>query len=187
MRQKDGVPVSPCVIPAKKIKLMLNRMKINEQASRQFHQIFLILLIFFMMLVGACSFTKLFSMRIGKPNEKIFVEAKEIERGKRHSIITVEFENIREWKSVGSSIFIMCSIREFVKCRGYNWFATVDGYGARGRILVILLESKEEKPKEVFSVDEKIIKNKEIFISEINGYRSEYICKNIVKHAVINY
>ena len=71
------------------------------------------------------------------------ITVREIERRPRSSVIQIEVRQVGS--SVGSSFFILCSIRKLAIVRGAGqYIATLEDYGSRDGMLVGFLHSKQE-------------------------------------------
>ena len=134
-----------------------------------------------------------FSIIIGDKSQPTYVEAIEEVRKEKYSVFAISFNNIREWKSVGSSMFSHCSIRELVISRGANWYATSSfEEGGISKYLVVLLNNINENPSEIYQQSQQKYNDVEPTFSDIlsvsgpehikNGYKIQsMLCANIAK------
>jgi hypothetical protein len=85
------------------------------------------------------------SKRFGNPKMDIVV--KEVERRERASVIDIKIN--APGSSVGSSFFILCSIRQLAQIRGnYRYIVKLDDQPKR-RMLVGFLRRRDEAPAEL--------------------------------------
>jgi hypothetical protein len=83
------------------------------------------------------------SSRMGVGSTDISV--REIERRARASVVVVEMRKIAS--SVGSSFFVLCSIRKLAKARGgFRYVAKLEETPGRGQMLIGFLKSADEPP-----------------------------------------
>jgi hypothetical protein len=70
---------------------------------------------------------------------------KEVERRPRASVVEIKINSVGS--SVGSSFFILCSIRQLAKLRGpYRYIVKLEEHPKRGQMLVGFLGDAEESP-----------------------------------------
>ena len=84
------------------------------------------------------------SKRFGNP--KMDIVMTEVEQGRRTSVVDIKVNKIGS--SVGSSFFILCSLRELAKQRGgFHHIVKVEETPRRGQMLVGFLKSADEPPE----------------------------------------
>jgi hypothetical protein len=72
------------------------------------------------------------------------ISIREIERRPRVSVLSIETR--AAGSSVGSSFFLLCSIRQLADLRGgYRYIAKIESHGIKSRMVIGFLESPEEK------------------------------------------
>jgi hypothetical protein len=83
------------------------------------------------------------SKRFGNP--KMDIVLKEVERRERSSVIDIEISKVGS--SVGSSFFILCSLRQLAQLRGaYRYVVTLEKTPKYGQMLVGFLRSPSNNP-----------------------------------------
>jgi len=83
------------------------------------------------------------SQRYGE--SKMDIVVKEIERRERSSVVEVKINALGS--SVGSSFFLLCSLRRLALERGgYRYIVKIEEQPKRGQMLVGFLRSPEEEP-----------------------------------------
>jgi hypothetical protein len=82
------------------------------------------------------------SKRLGSPRWTSLV--KEVERRDRASVLEVKITTLGS--SVGSSLFIACSVRELARQRGARHVVKLDDRPKRGQMLVGFLSGPDESP-----------------------------------------
>jgi hypothetical protein len=83
------------------------------------------------------------SKRFG--SSKMDIVLKEVERRPRASVVEIKINSVGS--SVGSSFFILCSIRQLAKLRGpYRYIVKLEEHPKRGQMLVGFLGDAEESP-----------------------------------------
>ncbi len=76
---------------------------------------------------------------------KMDITVREVERRPRASVLDIEIRRIGS--SVGSSFFILCSVRRLAQARGgFRHIAKLDEIPGRGQMLVGFLESASDPP-----------------------------------------
>ena len=71
------------------------------------------------------------------------IKVREIERRERSSVIQVDIQSVGS--SVGSSFFLLCSIRQLALQRGgFRHIIKIEEYPQRGQMLIGFLRSGEE-------------------------------------------
>jgi len=81
------------------------------------------------------------SKRFG--NTKMDIKVREVERRERSSVIQVDIQSVGS--SVGSSFFLLCSIRQLALQRGgFRHIIKIEEYPQRGLMLIGFLRSGEE-------------------------------------------
>lgn len=81
------------------------------------------------------------SKRFG--NTKMDIKVREVERRERSSVIQVDIQSVGS--SVGSSFFLLCSIRQLALQRGgFRHIIKIEEYPQRGQMLIGFLRSSEE-------------------------------------------
>ncbi len=81
------------------------------------------------------------SKRLG--NSKMDIVVREIERRDRSSVVEIKITNIGS--SVGSSFFLLCSLRQLALERGgYRYIVKIEEHPKRGQMLVGFLRSPAE-------------------------------------------
>jgi hypothetical protein len=76
---------------------------------------------------------------------KMDIVVREIERRPRVSVLAIEIQAVGS--SVGSSFFLLCSVRELARQRGSSpYIAKVEQDGRPARMIVGFLASREEDP-----------------------------------------
>ena len=86
------------------------------------------------------------SKRFGNP--KMDIVLSEAERGPRSSVLDIKIKSVGS--SVGSSFFIVCSLRDLARQRGgYRHIVKLEEQPARGQMLVGFLNSADETPAHI--------------------------------------
>lgn len=81
-----------------------------------------------------------------RPDSKMDIVITEIERQPRTSLLEIKINNVGS--SVGSSFFLLCSVRELARQRGnFRYIAKVEGKLGRGQMLVGFLNNPAEMPE----------------------------------------
>lgn len=79
------------------------------------------------------------------PDTKTDIVVKEIERRPRASVLEITIRSVGS--SVGSSFFLLCSIRQLAQIRGgYRYIAKLEEHPTRGQMLVGFLRAADEPP-----------------------------------------
>ena len=77
-------------------------------------------------------------------NSKMDIVVKEVERRERSSVLDIKITSVGS--SVGSSFFLLCSIRQLAQVRGpYRYIIKLDDRPQRGQMLVGFLHNPDEK------------------------------------------
>jgi len=83
------------------------------------------------------------SKRFG--NSKMDIRVKEIERRERSSVIQIDIKSVGS--SVGSSFFLLCSIRDLALARGgYRHVVKIEEYPKPSQMLIGFLHKLDEDP-----------------------------------------
>ena len=83
------------------------------------------------------------SKRLG--GSKMDIVVREIERRDRSSVVEIKITNIGS--SVGSSFFLLCSLRQLASERGgYRYIVKIEEQPKRGQMLVGFLRNSDEGP-----------------------------------------
>lgn len=83
------------------------------------------------------------SKRLG--NSKMDIVVKEVERRPRSSVLDIKVTTVGS--SVGSSFFLLCSIRQLAKQRGgFRYIAKLEETPRRGQMLVGFLSGPDDAP-----------------------------------------
>jgi hypothetical protein len=86
----------------------------------------------------------------GQSGGKMDISVREVERRPRSSVLGIEVRKVGS--SVGSSFFILCSVRALAHERGaYRYIVRAEDLPLRGQMLVGFLESADEAPEEADS------------------------------------
>ena len=86
------------------------------------------------------------SKRFG--NTKMDIKVREVERRERSSVIQVDIQSIGS--SVGSSFFLLCSIRQLALQRGgFRHIIKIEEYPQRGQMLIGFLRAAGENPADL--------------------------------------
>jgi hypothetical protein len=86
------------------------------------------------------------SKRFGNP--KMDIVLKEVERRERSSVIDIEISKVGS--SVGSSFFIVCSLRQLAQLRGaYRYVVKLEKTPKSGQMLVGFLRHPSDNPADV--------------------------------------
>ena len=79
------------------------------------------------------------------PNTKMDIVVKEIQRRPRSSVLEITIRSVGS--SVGSSFFLLCTIRQLAQIRGgYRYIAKLEEHPERGQMLVGFLRAVDEPP-----------------------------------------
>jgi hypothetical protein len=98
------------------------------------------------------------SKRIG--NSKIDIVVKEIDRRARSSVIQIDIKAIGS--SVGSSFFLLCSIRQLARQRGnFRFIVKIEEQPKPGQMIVGFLREANEDPAALGSEFQALGKSKE--------------------------
>lgn len=95
---------------------------------------------------AACNVqAQLFESRSAQTGAKMDITLREVERRPRASVLAIEIRQVGS--SVGSSFFILCSIRRLAQQRGgYRHIVKLEEHPARGQMLVGFLRSAADSP-----------------------------------------
>jgi hypothetical protein len=86
------------------------------------------------------------SKRFG--NTKMDIKVREVERRERSSVIQVDIQSVGS--SVGSSFFLLCSIRQLALQRGgFRHIIKIEEYPRRGQMLIGFLRAGGENPADL--------------------------------------
>lgn len=89
--------------------------------------------------------TPLFEAHSAKPGAKMDISIRETERRPRASVIAIQIRDVGS--SVGSSFFLLCSIRRLAKERGdFRHIVKLEETPARGQMLIGFLKFADEPP-----------------------------------------
>ncbi len=87
----------------------------------------------------------LFEAHSAKPGAKMDISIREIERRPRASVLAIQIRDVGS--SVGSSFFLVCSIRKLAKARGgFRHVVKLEETPAKGQMLIGFLKSADEPP-----------------------------------------
>lgn len=112
--------------------------------------------------VSATAYAQLFkadSKKLGNSQMDIVVE--EIERRERSSVVEIKINAIGS--SVGSSFFLLCSLRQLASERGgYRYIVKIEEQPKRGQMLVGFLRNSDERPASLGKEFSALPDNKEV-------------------------
>ncbi len=79
------------------------------------------------------------------PEGRMDIVVREVERNPRSSVIRIEIRDLGS--SVGSSFFLLCSVRKLAKARGAGlWIAMLEEHPAKKHSIIAFLQSGDEDP-----------------------------------------
>jgi hypothetical protein len=88
---------------------------------------------------------QLFEAHSARPGAKMDITLREVERRPRSSVVAIEIRQVGS--SVGSSFFVLCSLRRLAQARGgFRHIVKVEETPARGQMLVGFLRSAGDPP-----------------------------------------
>jgi hypothetical protein len=87
----------------------------------------------------------LFEAHSAKPGAKMDISIRETERRPRASVLAIQIRDVGS--SVGSSFFLLCSIRKLARERGgFRHVVKLEETPARGQMLIGFLRSADDPP-----------------------------------------